>query len=257
MSFPQNQAHTPVLPQKFHPSKAMVFAAGLGKRMHPLTLTCPKPLIHVGGRALIDYTLDALAHVGVKTAIVNVHWLAEQIETHLAHRKRPQILLSDERDQLKDQGGAIFYALSDLGTDPFFICNTDSFWQEDPQAPSNLERMIQMWDPDCMDILLLVAHHTLSLGARGPGDFDRTENGQLKRLNPTSSLPFFYTGIGLIKPELFSSPPSLIFPLAPFFFKAAQAGRLFGVTLKGFWYHVGDLDAQKEVEQALGPNALK
>ena len=118
------------------PKTAMVFAAGLGMRMRPITETLPKPLIKVGGRALIDHCLDRLAENGVERAIVNVHWLADQIEAHLAGRRSPKILISDERATLLDQGGGIKRALPLLGDEPFFLCNTDAFWIEGPRSNS-------------------------------------------------------------------------------------------------------------------------
>src|SRR5580704_6866569 len=121
------------------PKTAMVFAAGLGVRMRPITETLPKPLITIRGRTLIDHCLDRLAEGGVERAIVNVHWLADQIEAHLAKRRAPKIFISDERSKLLDQGGAIKRAASRLGGDPFLICNTDAFWIEGPR--SNLKRL--------------------------------------------------------------------------------------------------------------------
>src|SRR6478736_7082251 len=137
------------------PKTAMVFAAGLGMRMRPITEKLPKPLVEVGGRALIDYCLDRLAESGVERAVVNVHWLADQIETHLAKRRAPKIVISDERSRLLDQGGGIKRVLPLVGDDPFLICNTDAFWIEGPR--SNIARLARSFDPATMDILLLVA----------------------------------------------------------------------------------------------------
>lgn len=128
------------------PEIAMVFAAGLGTRMRPLTNHLPKPLVKVKGQALIDWTLDDLAEVGVKTAIVNVHHLADQIEQHLAGRHNPRILISDERPLLLDQAGGIRKALPLIGATAFYICNTDAFWFGAKQ--SNLLRLAQVWDPE-------------------------------------------------------------------------------------------------------------
>ena len=127
------------------PSTAMVFAAGLGTRMRPITDAIPKPLIKVGGRTLIDHCLDRLAEAGVGKAIVNVHWLADQIEAHLKTRVAPQIVISDERAKLLDQGGGIKKALPLIGDAPFFICNTDALWIEGPR--SELDRLIKFFDP--------------------------------------------------------------------------------------------------------------
>ena len=128
------------------PKTAMVFAAGLGMRMRPITETLPKPLITVRGRTLIDHCLDRLAESGVERAIVNVHWLADQIEAHLAKRRAPKIVISDERSKLLDQGGGIKRALPLIGDDPFLICNTDAFWIEGPR--SNIARLARTFDSD-------------------------------------------------------------------------------------------------------------
>src|SRR5208337_4731656 len=137
------------------PKTAMVFAAGLGVRMRPITETMPKPLVKVHGRAIIDHCLDRLAENGVETAIVNVHWLADQIEAHLASRTRPRILISDEREMLLDQGGGIKRVLPIIGDQPFLVCNTDAFWLEGPR--SNVARLADAFEPERMDIALLVA----------------------------------------------------------------------------------------------------
>ena len=160
------------------PKTAMVFAAGLGMRMRPITETLPKPLIKVGGRALIDHSLDRLAENGVERAIVNVHWLADQIEAHLAGRRSPKILISDERATLLDQGGGIKRALPMIGDDPFLICNTDAFWIEGPR--SNIARLASAFDPEAMDILLLVAASAGAVGVDWPGDFTMAHDGRLR-----------------------------------------------------------------------------
>ena len=154
------------------PKTAMVFAAGLGARMRPITDSLPKPLVKVAGKALIDHCLDRFAEAGVERAIVNVHWLADQIEAHLATRRAPQIVISDERAKLLDQGGGIKRALPLIGDAPFFLCNTDAFWIEGPR--SNLARLARTFDPEPMDILLLVASGAGAVGVDWPGDFSMT-----------------------------------------------------------------------------------
>ena len=161
------------------PKTAMVFAAGLGERMRPITETLPKPLIEVGGRTLIDHCLDRLAADGVETAIVNVHWLADRIEAHLADRESPRIRLSDERDKLLDQGGGIKRALPLIGDEPFLVCNTDAFWIEGPR--SNIARLADGFDPETMDIALLVAAAAGAVGVDWPGDFTMTARRRLNR----------------------------------------------------------------------------
>jgi N-acetyl-alpha-D-muramate 1-phosphate uridylyltransferase len=236
------------------PKTAMVFAAGLGKRMRPITDTLPKPLVKVGGRALIDHSLDRLAESGVERAIVNVHWLADQIEAHLADRRAPKILISDERSKLLDQGGGIKRALPLIGGDPFLICNTDAFWIEGPR--SNIARIARTFDPDTMDILLLVAASASAIGVDWPGDFVMSHDGRLEPREPRQVAPFVYTGVGIVKPELFGSEAAEVFRLAPYFHTAAARGRLYGVRLDGVWVHVGRPETVAEAETAIDRSIL-
>ena len=241
-------------PAAFMPKAAMVFAAGLGTRMRPISLRTPKPLVRVGGRALIDYTLDALARAGVETAVVNVHWLADQIEAHLRDRAAPRIVISDERAKLLDQGGGLRKAAALLGDAPYFVCNTDAFWAEGPR--SNLERLAQAWNPDAMDALLLVAPTATSVGVDWPGDFTMEPDGRLARREERRVAPFVYSGVGIIKPELIADAREDVFRLAPYLFAAAERGRLHGVRLDGLWLHVGEPEAIEAAEIALKRSVL-
>jgi len=236
------------------PKTAMIFAAGLGARMRPITDAVPKPLVKVGGAALIDYCLDRFAENGVERAIVNVHWLADQIEAHLATRTKPRILISDERARLLDQGGGIKRVLPQLGEAPFFLCNTDAFWIEGPR--SNLRRLAELFDPERMDAALLVASAAGAVGVDWPGDFTMSPDGRLQARDPRHVAPFVYTGIGIIKPQLFANEQSEVFRLAPFFFEAARKGRLFGLRLDGLWLHVGRPESIVEAERAIGRSTL-
>ncbi len=231
------------------PTRAMVFAAGLGTRMRPISDHTPKPLIAVGGKPMLDHLLDRFAAAGVTDAVVNLHYRADQIERHLAGRTHPRITLSDERAQLLDQAGGIVQALPQLGPAPFFICNTDAFWLEGPR--SNLLALAARWDPAAMDILLLVAATTSSIGVDWPGDFLMGTDGRLQRRAEREVAPFVYSGIGIVKPELFQGTPTGPRRLSPYFFEAATRGRLFGQRLDGQWLHVGTPEAIGQAEEAL------
>jgi N-acetyl-alpha-D-muramate 1-phosphate uridylyltransferase len=233
-------------------SKAMLLAAGLGKRMRPLTDHKPKPLVEVAGKTLIDHVLDRFAASGVETAVVNVHYFAEQMEAHLAGRRRPKILISDERAGLLDSGGGVRKALPLLGEAPFILGNCDSFWIEGPKV--NLDAMISAWDPARMDILMLVAATATSVGFDGRGDYHLDCHGLLKRRREHETAPFAYAGVLLIKPELFEGTPE-IFSLNRLFDQAEAKGRLFGKRLDGIWLHVGTPQAVLEAEAkiALSP----
>ncbi len=230
---------------KAGPEKALVFAAGLGARMRPITLSLPKPLVRIGGKAMLDHVLDRLEEAGVSRAIVNVHWLADQIEDHLKGRSAPRITISDERDLLLDQGGGIVKVLDEFGGKPFFICNTDALWIDEPEP--QIARLARAWDNDRMDVLLLLADMKSSLGVEGRGDFFCDARGRLSRPAPGEAAPYVYSGVGIVKSSLFEGHKLEPFRLAPFFFAAAEQGRLYGLPLEGRWLHVG---APETIEKA-------
>jgi N-acetyl-alpha-D-muramate 1-phosphate uridylyltransferase len=228
---------------------AMVLAAGLGQRMRPVTDTLPKPLVRVGGRALVDHALDRLAEAGIGSAVVNVHYLADLIEAHVRPRRRPTVVLSDERGALLETGGGIRKALPLLGGAPFLLLNSDSLWIEG--GTPNLLRLQAAWQPERMDILLLVAEAAKSLGYQGPGDFSLAADGRLQRRGERSSVPFVYAGVAILKPQLFSDTPDGAFSLNLLFDRAIVAGRLYGMPLDGQWLHVGTPDAIAAAEERL------
>ena len=234
----------------FMPAKAMVFAAGLGTRMRPLTDRMPKPLIAVAGKPLIDHTLDRFAAAGVETAIVNVHYLADQIEAHLAARKAPKILISDEREKLLDQGGGIAKVLPLLGPEPFFLANTDAFWVEGPA--DNLRRLAAAWDPDKMDILLLVAAVAASVGVDSPGDFNMAPDGRLTRRPGTRNRAFrLYRRRHRQARAFRRRRRAIFFRSRRSSSRRPKTGRLFGRRLDGLWFHVGTPQAIEEAERKL------
>jgi MurNAc alpha-1-phosphate uridylyltransferase len=232
---------------------AMVLAAGLGKRMRPVTDTVPKPLVKIGGRTMLDQALDRLAEAGVEKAVVNVHHLPGLIEKHLEGRTRPRIAISDERAELLETGGGIAKALPLLGEAPFLVLNSDSLWIEGPQ--SNVARMIRSWNPGKMDILLLLAASATSLGYDGHGDFAMDAEGRLRRRREREVTPFVYAGVAIMKPALFTGAPQGAFSLNRIFDRAIEAGRLFGLRLDGQWLHVGTPDSIKAAEARIAASA--
>jgi len=232
-----------------NPTRAMVLAAGLGTRMRPLTDTLPKPLVQVAGQALLDHVLDRLADAGVTTAVVNVHHMADQIETHLKSRTRPRIAISDERGALLDTGGGVVKALPLLGEAPFFHMNSDTVWIEG--VTPNLARLGTQFDPARMDILLLLASTTASIGYEGRGDFAMAPDGRLERRAEREVVPFVYAGAAILSPTMFARTPKGPFSLNRIFDRAIEAGRLFGLRLEGTWMHVGTPAAIKAAEAAI------
>jgi MurNAc alpha-1-phosphate uridylyltransferase len=235
------------------PRRAMVLAAGLGVRMKPLTDRIPKPLVEVGGKPLIDHVLDRLADAGVERAVVNVHYLADAIERHLADRRAPAIAISDERGQLLETGGGVVKALPLLGPAPFFLINSDTIWID--SVKPNLLRLAEAFDPDRMDALLLLAPTTTSIGYGGRGDYAMAASGRLERRGERAVVPFVYTGTAIFVPELFAGAAEDRFSLTRLFDRAEEAGRLHGLRLEGVWMHVGTPDAIAQAEAALVAHA--
>ena len=228
---------------------AMVLAAGYGQRMRPLTLTRPKPLVEVAGRALIDYGFDRLREARVDTAVVNVHYLAEQIEDWAHRQTTPQIIISDERAEILDTGGGVAQALPILGPDPFFVINSDSFWIE--RGEPALDRLRAAWDDETMDCLLLLCPLGQTVGYDGTGDFVRGADGRLTRKSASAGEPLAYIGGYLVSPRLFQGAPQGKFSMNLLWDRAIAKGRLFGLSHLGRWLHVGTPEAIPLAEAAL------
>jgi len=231
------------------PTTAMVLAAGLGARMRPLTDDRPKPLVRLRGRPLIDHVLDRLAAAGIERAVVNVHYKADQLIDHLAARSAPRITISDERDALLDTGGGIIRALPLLGGGPILVHNSDSVWTEG--VGSNLARLIEAYDPERMDSLMLLAPTSGSLGYDGAGDFAMDQLGVLRRRKEREVVPFAFTGVSIAHPRLFENAPTGAFSLNRLWDRRLAERRLFGLRLQGLWMHVGTPDALAEAEARL------
>lgn len=228
---------------------ALVLAAGLGQRMRPLTETVPKPLIRLGGKPLIDHVLDRLGEAGVTDAIVNVHYLPERIEGYLRGRINPRIAISDEREALLDTGGAVKKALPLLGDRPFFVHNSDSVWIE--QSALTLTRMIEAWDGDAMDSLLLLARTDRTLGYSGRGDFHMGADEGVSRRKGDEAAPYVFAGVSINRPELFADAPEGAFSLNRIWDEALARGRLAAIVHDGLWMHVGTPEALAEAEGRL------
>lgn len=227
---------------------AMVMAAGLGKRMRPLTSTRPKPMVQVAGKPLIDHALDSLAASGVTRAVINVHYLADSLEAHVLARAVPKCVISDERDQLLETGGGMVKA-EPLLPDPFFCLNSDNLWVDGPV--DCFHQLSDLWNPEQMDALLLMVPHAGARNYRGEGDFYLDPLGRVSRRQSKRVAPFIYTGIQIVAHRLLRDAPEGAFSTNVLWNRAIEEGRLFGTTFTGLWYEVGDPTAVIATEAAL------
>ncbi|MGA1853932.1 nucleotidyltransferase family protein [Sphingobium yanoikuyae] len=228
---------------------AMLMAAGLGKRMRPLTATRPKPLVKVAGKALMDHALDRLAAGGIKTVVVNVHYLADTVEAHLKTRKDMDFRISDERAKLLETGGGLIHARPLLGDKPFICANSDNLWIDGPAE--TLGMMQRLWDPERMDALLLLVPLARANCHSGPGDFHMDANGRLTRRKIAHVAPFVFTGVQILSPRLLVDPPADVFSTNIFWNRAIEAGRLYGAVHQGLWFDVGTPQAIPVVESMI------
>ncbi len=232
------------------PQSAMVLAAGLGKRMRPLTATRPKPLVEVAGRTLLDRALDRVEKAGIATAIVNAHYFADQIEAAVAARPGPlQIRVSDERGQLLETGGGVTKALPLIDADPFFVINADNMWIDG--SADTLRLLAQRWDAKCMDALLLLVPLARAAGYDGRGDFHLDPVGAVSPRGEFRIAPFVFSGIQLISKRLFDGEAAEPFSMWRAWNKALASGRLYGAVHQGLWFHVGTPASIGETEVLL------
>lgn len=226
----------------------MVLAAGLGKRMRPLTASQPKPMVRVAGKPLIDHTLDRLAAAGIARAVVNVHYLPENLEAHLKERTAPQVVISDERELLLETGGGLVKAAEHL-PDPFFCLNSDNIWLDGPR--DCFADLSAMWDPARMDALLLLVPHKSAFNFRGLGDFNMDGAGRVTRRTEARLAPFIFSGIQLASKRLLRDAPTGPFSTNVLWSRAIEEGRLFGIPFTGKWFEVGSPEAIRPTEEAL------
>lgn len=229
---------------------AMLMAAGLGKRMRPLTATRPKPLVKVAGKPLMDHALDRLEAGGIRKVIVNVHYLADTVEAHLRTRKGGMAFaVSNERAKLLETGGGLIHAAPLLGDKPFFCANSDNLWIDAPQE--TLGMMQRIWNPDRMDALLLLVPLARAHCHTGQGDFHMDASGRLTRRKTAHVAPFVFTGVQIMSPALLRDPPGDVFSTNIFWDRAIEAGRLYGVSHQGLWFDVGTPKAIPVVESMI------
>jgi N-acetyl-alpha-D-muramate 1-phosphate uridylyltransferase len=232
------------------PHTAMIMAAGLGKRMRPLTATRPKPLIKVSGKALLDHVLDKLRVAGVKNVVVNVHYLADALEAHLATRAHGlHVAISDERQLLMETGGGLVKAAPLIDCDPFLALNSDNLWIDGPA--DTIKLLASQWDDAKMDALLLLVPQARALGHKGLGDFHMDRAGRIRRRERSHVAPFVFTGVQIASKRLLRDAPDGPFSTNILWDRAIEEGRAFGAVHQGLWFDVGTPQSIPFTEAAL------
>lgn len=231
------------------PRTAMIMAAGLGKRMRPLTATLPKPLVQVAGKPLLDHVLDRLVSAGVERAVVNVHYLPDALEAHLKTRSDLDIAISDERDLLLETGGGLVKAAPLIDCDPFLAVNSDNFWVDGPA--DTLRLLASQWDASRMNALLLLVPHARAGNYVGLGDFHMDPAGALRRRGKARIAPFVFTGIQIVAKRLLDNAPAGPFSTNILWDRAIADGRLYGAVHQGLWFDVGTPPSIRATEEAL------
>ncbi len=229
--------------------QAFILGAGFGSRMRPLTDTIPKPMVKLADKPLIDHVIDRLTSVGVKKIVINVHYLADVLETHLRQRRDVEIIISDERDELLDTGGGVLKALGHFGNEPFFIHNSDSVWVENEQ--NNLAEMVKEFDPQKMDNLLCLANKNTSLGYDGNGDFLLSNEGLISRKPSDVPSDHVFIGASIATKNLFEKCPKGSFSLNKLWDASIAKKRVYGIRHQGIWMHVGTTEALSEAEDCI------
>ncbi|MEO7564801.1 MAG: nucleotidyltransferase family protein [Sphingomicrobium sp.] len=220
------------------PKTAMIMAAGLGTRMRPLTEHVPKPLIAVQGKPLLDHALDRLSAAGVSKVVINVHYLADVMEAHLAEYSGGlEVVVSDERVLLLETGGGLVRAEPLIDCDPFLALNSDNLWVDGPE--DTLGKLAAQWDGETMDALLLLVPRDGARNNEGKGDFHLDDAGRVRRRGADAVAPFVFTGIQIVAKRLLRDPPEGPFSTNILWDRAIAEGRCFGAVHDGLWFDVG------------------
>ena len=231
-------------------NQAFLLAAGRGVRMAHLTDNCPKPLVKVGSKALIDYNFEKLARINIKQVTVNVCYLGEQIKAHLQNLQGFNLQISEETEAL-ETGGGIKKALPMLKNEPILVLNSDTFWLE-KEGVSSLEKLVAAWDEEKFDIVLLLQPLDKIVGDAGIGNY-KIVNGHPQRniAAKTEGFPYLFTGASIVHPKVFADAPDGKFSLRDLFDKAEAQGRLGYTTGESVLFHVGTPKALDLAEKYL------
>ena len=225
--------------------KAMILAAGFGKRIYPLTLKNPKPLLKIGNETLLSNTLKFIELFGVKQVVINVHYLREQIVEYIDKSQfNLTIKIINEKDKILDTGGGVLNAIQHFSNEPFLIINPDTIWNS--HYLKELKLMEKLFFENEKDkCSLLVVNKKKSFDQSFKGDFS-LENNLINRKDK-NNLNYIYTGLQIIKPEVFSSLYTKIFSINKIWDKLIESNELYGMESNIDFLHVSTLDIYKSL----------
>ena len=225
--------------------KAMILAAGFGKRIHPLTLKHPKPLLKIGKETLLSNTLKFLKLFGIKQAVINVHYLEEQIVDYISRNKFDlTVTVVKEKDKILDTGGGVLNAIQHFSNLPFLIINPDTIWNLHYLKELKLMEK-SFFENKKNKCSLLVVNKKKSFDQSFKGDFN-LENNIISRKN-RDDLNYIYTGLQVIKPEVFSDLDARVFSINRIWDKLIETNELHGIESNIDFLHVSTLDIYKSL----------
>ena len=230
------------------PDTAMIMAAGFGTRMGDLTRHRPKPMLPLAGRPMLDHVLDQIQSAGLGTAVINLHYLGDQIRTHLAGRKTPAIRFSEEQPDILDTGGGIVQALPILGPNPFVVVNSDAVFV----GPNPVGLLLHHWHEMQADALLLMVPRTQTIAYTRAGDFFVDQNTATPtRRGNADTAPFVYAGAQIITPDAFANAPAGAFSSNLIWNDLLARDRLRAIAYPGQWVDVGTPEGLALAEAAI------
>lgn len=230
-------------------NQAIVLAAGIGKRLRPLTLTTPKPLLPIQGKPILESILRHLQQHGVKKIIVNTHYLADQIHSYLREAWGNQILVSYEPDLL-ETGGAVSKVLGQFSDKAFFAVNADIWWQES-RDQSLLQSLESVWNDATMDALLALISKDQAIEFTGEGDYHLKSDSTLQYRTPNNAAPYIFSGVRILHPRLFHNIEPGFLPQPVLFHKAEAQQRLYGLVHPEKWCDIGTPAAYQALQDYL------